>query len=245
MNKGNKVKGLFLILLLCGMLILILMPGRWIQGILFSPGRGVHEEVADCTACHIPFRQAQGCDNMACHPLIPSIFRSGADFKFHTIVAGQGCTTCHSEHAGRTDSYSGRIFKHDFFVESKEKNCINCHQLPQDAVHSIAKKQSNCLQCHTYETWTPTQFNHNELPGNLTAECVSCHTEPAGGNHILFGSRCNVCHSTKAWKPAAFQHEGLNDKGWISCGICHGAPRDEDHRGVGNNCAACHDISSW
>ncbi|MDI6880654.1 MAG: cytochrome c3 family protein [Desulfitobacteriaceae bacterium] len=244
MSRGKKIKGWSVVFLLLGMFFLILWPGHRIQAMLFSPGRGVHEEVG-CTACHIPFRQAQGCDNMACHPLIPSVFKSEADYKFHMAVSDQSCTACHTEHAGRTDSYAGRIFKHEFFEQSKGENCANCHQLPQDTFHATVQKQDNCLQCHTRETWAVKNFNHAALTGTRTTECISCHKEPATGSHRLYSSQCTVCHSTTTWKPAAFQHEGLNDVGWISCGDCHTAPRDEDHIGIGKNCASCHDISGW
>ncbi|MHB1405156.1 MAG: cytochrome c3 family protein [Desulfitobacteriaceae bacterium] len=245
MSRGKNIKGWLIVLLVLGMVLLILWPGHRIQGILFSPGRGVHEEGVDCTACHIAFRQAQGCDNIACHPLIPAAFKSEADYKFHTAVSDQGCTACHTEHAGRTDSYTGRIFKHEFFEQSKDANCTNCHQLPHNTFHSTVQKQDNCLQCHTRETWAVRNFNHAELTGTQTTECASCHKEPATGSHRLYRSQCAVCHSTTAWNPAAFQHEGLNAVGWNSCGDCHTAPRDEDHHGVGKNCASCHDISGW
>lgn len=246
MKKRWGWQALILVGLFGGVLLLLILPLQGVQGFLFSPGKGVHNQKASCIECHSPFSPAPNCTNMACHPALQSTYKSASSFQFHQkAVVGQPCTDCHVEHTGQVDSYASRHFEHNFFPPAQNKQCESCHTAPGDTLHKKIAQGTGCLSCHTTTSWKGTGFAHNALPSLQLKQCESCHAAPKDNYHPLYTNQCLRCHRVSGWKSASFSHNALSAQGQSTCGVCHRAPQDGKHRGVGLNCSLCHTTNNW
>lgn len=225
--------------------VCLFFPFTKAQAALFSPGHGLHDGKVPCQGCHLPFEQTYDCTTSNCHPATIETYKTKADLAFHKIVANRSCTTCHPEHAGSVDHYANQPFDHTLLNASELGKCLNCHDQPQDFVHSGLRPGLSCTNCHTTTVWVSVRFDHASLRPDSLAKCSLCHALPQDRLHQFLNDNCADCHRTDAWFPAGMNHTDLNPVGRVSCGDCHRAPQDSVHVGVGIDCGRCHNTDNW
>ncbi|MBL8359016.1 MAG: hypothetical protein JNN18_00880, partial [Rubrivivax sp.] len=232
----------------------------------------------------IPVAAAANCD--ACHK---GSYASWANGRFHpNFGVSAGCATCHTGtflnavgkpgnavHATvtgnceschkSTSTWAGAKVDHSGFNDSTV--CSTCHNgstaSGKSATH-IPSGSINCTSCHTTVSWSPSKWNHTQLP--VAAQCASCHTggyPPADGrvaNHIPYASvpaaataNCDACHksSYSTWSNGKFH---ANFSVSAGCTTCHtgaylnavGKPSTPIHATVTGGCESCHrSTTTW
>lgn len=109
-----------------------------------------------------------------------------------------GCTDCHNPHAARPKlrdlelrqtacvrchkQYQGPfVFTHQ---ASRSDGCTICHSPHGSSNRRLLTQhttQQNCLQCHA-----DFPAFHDQTPGAVFTNCLSCHTRIHGSNHSRF-----------------------------------------------------------
>lgn len=229
-----------------GLLLFLMLPLPSIQGILFSPGTGVHQGKVNCIECHIPFSSAPSCNNIACHPTLQGSNKNITSFQFHKYVANQPCTICHTEHAGVVDNFAERQFSHELFNVA-QSDCKTCHEIPTDSLHKGLAPTEQCTDCHITKAWQEANFSHRQLSSNQLNQCVTCHQSqiPTDKNHNLYSEQCVVCHQVNSWNSIQFKHSGIVKNDSNNCSLCHTAPNDNYHFLFTSSCEVCHSEKSW
>lgn len=198
------------------------------------------EGISKCVECHEAGQRVTVEKCLTCH--LPIADRIRQKTGVHR-TAGNGCVTCHVEHAGEAADL--RHFDVKTFDHAKDT------RFPLDGLH--AKAAANCAACHKTRSF-------------LTAKstCVSCHTDVHKGS---LGTQCTTCHSTRdAFKAARTNfdhgktrfaltgahtraacescHKGGVFRGVVfaSCTSCHTDPHKQ---AFGATCTTCHTTERW
>ncbi len=201
------------------------------------PLLGVHNEVEECTACHMNehFKDTpQTC--YACHQ----------KDDIHLGQFGQDCAECHTavtweeatfNHAltnfpltnahERVECESCHI---DNVFQNTARECVACHI---DPTTHLGLFGTVCVDCHTTKAWTPATYNlphtfpYDHERRNRSWECQDCH--PAS----FFTYSCyEGCHEhTLAKVEREHLEEGVRD--YQNCMECH--PTGREHEGKGGS----------
>ena len=187
----------------------------------------------DCATCHTTapgWAPATFVDHSSIYPL------NGA----HALIA-QECASCHNGNYNTTPN-----------------TCVGCHQSDFNGTtnpnHSSSQFSTTCVNCHSETSWSPSNFDHNNvypLTGahaaiatncavchngnynNTPNTCFGCHNDDYAAttnpNHAAnqFSNNCVECHTNNAWTPATFDHNSVY-------------PFTGAHIAISNNCVACH-----
>jgi hypothetical protein len=184
----------------------MLNPGQLTDG---------HQRIKEkCLSCHTPF---QGIDNnkcISCHKLseigknsLKPGSKSAPNEKilFHSSLANQECSSCHTDHKGVHPESSITSFNHEMLEIATRNNCLGCHRKPTDKLHiqlSVA-----CNNCHNTKGWkSATAFDHNMIHATVRNNCKNCHEPPKDNYHQLIKENCDKCHSADKWVPSTFDH---------------------------------------
>ena len=130
------------------------------------------------------------------------------------------CTDCHTT-ASWKELASPMKFNHattGFTLQGAHANvqCLQCHTSKR-----FAGTASDCYSCHTKDFSKAMAPNHQV--GQLSHECISCHT-------------------LNSWRPSVFQHSKTNFQlvgahASLECSSCHVNDR---FKGLPNDCFFCH-----
>jgi hypothetical protein len=189
----------------------LLMPG---------PVAQAHAKLEDtCSNCHDrtdQSRQTALC--LDCHKDTATDLAKKRGFHGHALQPGAACTSCHTEHKGRTADivrFDRDAFEHaitGFKLDGRHQTtaCAECHV----AGKPFRAVKSGCNDCHQ------KQDVHK---GKLGEDCGSCH------NTTSF-AKTNFDHS-KTHFPLKGRHEK------VACASCH---RDPSYKNTPTDCIACH-----
>jgi len=213
----------------------LLMPG---------PVAELHAEFeSDCANCHgelgdvTPNRLCLDCHEDIAADIKAKLGYHGREFQ----VSKANCTTCHTEHLGRSGSIvemDADGFDHqktDFELLGKHAvtTCYSCHKAQQkfreasskclschedDDIHQGAM-DTQCQDCHSFETWSDVEFDHNDTQFSLKGEHKT--------------SQCADCHPDQQYQDTP-----------TACLACH-ALNDVHNAVNGDQCERCHDESAW
>jgi hypothetical protein len=201
---------------------------------MVGPGPVVkaHAAVADCFACHAPFRGVSPARCEKCHALADIGVRTTAGVPlgehagrpaFHQELSEQDCIACHTDHVGTTlGQRSKKPFSHGLVRAATRERCATCHTAPKNDLHRALGV--SCAECHTTEHWKPATFEHTkffELDRNHAVACVTCHTEKSYERYTCYG-----CHEHTADKIRA-EHEEEGIRNLDDCVSCHKSARGE------------------
>ncbi|MEZ5048368.1 MAG: hypothetical protein R2766_01825 [Saprospiraceae bacterium] len=208
---------------------------------------GAHALIADnCIACHIGGynntpNTCAGChqqnydqsmnpnhsnlnlsnDCTICHTTdpdwMPASFPVHDDFYVlegaHAAIAND-CVTCHNGDYNNTPN-----------------TCVGCHQTDYNNTnnpdHSAAQFPTDCESCHSQNTWTPANWDHDNMyfpiySGKHDGEwntCVDCHLNT--NDYSIFS--CIDCHEHDNPSEVANDHENVSGYSYNSnaCYSCH------------------------
>ena len=235
-----------------GILTLCLALMYFYPHAMLNPGdlMEAHKELNDkCLACHEPLKGISNDKCISCHKLSDigkdSLMQRKGNaatekVSFHEHLAGQKCTSCHTDHKGLNPPTSLSSFNHEMLPANILINCNSCHGQPSDNLHQQLKPV--CNNCHQTTGWkSSVRFNHDMIQGDYRNNCASCHKSPGDSFHQQLKDNCDKCHSTEKWKPSTFDHNAyflLDDNHNSTCTTCH----------PGNNftaytCYGCHEHS--
>jgi hypothetical protein len=250
-----KLRGLHIILflaLLASRTAAQLSPGD------LSTAHAKLEGMSNCTQCHDLGDKVSNNKCLACHKEIKSRVDKRTGYHSSKDVKGKDCSTCHSEHHGRSFDlvrFDEKKFNHtlagyELTGAHKKIDCRECHKPDYVGDVNLKKKKDTflglsqkCLDCHTdYHQKT------------LANDCAKCHTtedfKPATkfnhdkANFVLIGKHkaveCKECHKVQVKNGKDFQQfTGLAFK---NCNACHNDP----HRNhLGTDCKQCHNEQSF
>ena len=100
-----------------------------------------------------------------------------------TVITNQECAGCHTSHVGTSATFplTGAHSKlqcidcHNVTLGGLSVDCVRCHTPP--STHD--EVDTNCVTCHTFETFTPSTYQHPQVDEHLLGEevlqCASCH----------------------------------------------------------------------
>jgi cytochrome c554/c'-like protein len=177
-----------------------------------------------CLSCHadgrLPATAARITVTVAGHGVAASGFTIGAGA--HAGAAGASCLTCHP--ANRAPSTTPPHW--EYARDWRQVNCVGCHVAvaggrAQHDDRSLATGQVTLAALHA----STASFTTTVASMGLSAACVYCHADGAGGapaNHPLLFP---IAAGTK--------HAG------IACGACHTNPADRKDLAA-FACASCH-----
>lgn len=205
-------------------------------------------DTATCAACHEQMDQAFMTQHTAtfgreCVPCHDGVDRYGENFDHNKLAfpltAGHAEVECGSCHTGAASVEA---------LQNTPQDCYSCHA--KDDAHG-GKYGTDCGSCHTPNGWSEVTFDHSKTSFPLvgahagiacdkchvggkfsgtTADCVSCHTEPAfhAGAFGSQSTQCASCHTATAWTPAKsdFDHSvfpldhGSQEQA-ATCKTCH------------------------
>lgn len=209
-------------------LSLVTMLTLFLPQWMVSPGDPIaahHDIGSDCFACHSPFSGSTAEKCMECHPIDEigikttkgdSIQKEEGRIEFHQQLTTADCVACHSDHQGVIPFRSANSFSHQLLTSSIQQECSSCHTAPADQIHS--KTKENCSACHTEESWSSSNFDHQEyfrFDRYHAAECDICHTSNDYTQYTCYG-----CHEHSEWNVRS-EHleEGIRD--YEVCVECH------------------------
>jgi hypothetical protein len=236
-----------------------------------SPGplSKAHESLAgttQCASCHQFGTSTPTFKCLDCHKEVAQ--RLAAKHGYHAQIQmqnpnGKDCVRCHLEHNGA-----------DF-------NLLHWEPSQQQFDHRLTGYNLEgrhaglaCEKCHTSSKMVPSERELIKVKDlsksffGLSANCLTCHTDPHKGQ---LGNDCQRCHNVSDWKQASqFDHSktrypltGMHIK--VACEKCHkpdqpgGAARYRDmkfesctachidpHKGsFKQRCETCHTTASW
>ncbi len=200
-----------------------------------------------CANCHQRLDQTFLAAHIAafgpqCVPCHDGVDRYGPSFDHNKIAfplagahADVPCASCHKD-ATTVEA-----------LENTPQDCYSCHA--KDDAHK-GEFGRDCAGCHTATSWQDATFDHTKTSFPLagahadipcdkchangkfrgtSAECVSCHAEPAfhAEGFGAEGRQCASCHSATSWTPAEF-------------GLPHSFPLDHGSEEQTPNCKTCH-----
>lgn len=173
-----------------------------------EPGRlsTAHEQVGDCTACHVPWRGVSDEQCLGCHHMTDTAF-SRKEIRFHR--EGQYCLACHKEH----QMAGGSISTMEHAILNDALLCTRCHFDRHDGLFG-----SRCRQCHGIRTWRIASYRH---PAQHRRDCIRCHRPPASHDDADFwrlivkdmpeqkvsAEDCWRCHTIYHWRHLTMEHE--------------------------------------
>lgn len=123
------------------------------------------------------------------------------NFSLEGAHANLACVGCHKKTDTPLAEKSSPVFA------KVSADCVQCHQ----DVHNhqfeeaMSQKPVDCKQCHGWESWSPSNFDHNTARFKLDGKhkdvaCDRCHYSVNGANgpYILYRNQkleCIDCHS--------------------------------------------------
>ena len=208
----------------------------------------------------------------------------------------ESCRGCHTEHGGATarltvvdasfphDVTGFSLLAHQGSPEGMEIGCAACHgddlgqfdpatcaacheSIDADFMQGhVASFGQECVPCHDGIDRYPEDFDHNELPFQLTGahvdlECGLCHEDATSVEALQntpqdcfachedddahagqFGQECGRCHTPSSWDDATFDHARTDfpltgAHVQVSCAECHAGER---FSGTATDCLSCH-----
>ena len=186
----------------------------------------------ECTACHLdPHKgrfapggaRPKAGGRPACHDtraFRPSMADVAAHAKFGFALEGAhratACVACHDElkpvpGARRSSLIRSGSKYGELRLESKKKECADCHQTPHGDQFDMRKDRGRCDACHTVEVFAPAgRFDHDRdasfaLKGaHEGVPCIQCHpTDPKSGpaKALIFrpvSAKCESCHGKES-----------------------------------------------
>ena len=216
------------------------------------------EGLSNCTQCHVLGEKVSNDKCLACHTILKERIDSRKGYHVSPQIEGKECISCHSDHHGRKFQmirFEKEKFDHSltgYVLEGahQERDCEDCHKKDFISNPELKKRTATYL--------------------GLTADCLSCHTDP---HQETLSSDCMQCHDFKAFKPASkFDHdrakyklEGKHKE--VACTQCHpinkanekpfqqftGIPfssctdchTDVHQNKFGQQCTQCHTVASF
>lgn len=213
---------------------------------MLSPGELVvgHQDLNNkCQACHQPFWGISSEKCISCHKLSEIGKDSSGNkepYLFHNNLAGQECSSCHTDHKGIKPGVSLTKFTHGFLSADEQTKCVKCHNQPSNDLHLQLTTQ--CSNCHNTIGWkSNVAFNHEMIQGTDKNNCSSCHQKPKDSYHGSVKNNCSACHSIEKWVPSSFDHSAyfrLDQNHNAKCNTCH-----SDNNFSKYTCYGCHEHS--
>ena len=164
-----------------------------LASVTFAPDRFAHERARFLlTGRH----QQTAC--ALCHKKETGSFPSGAGTATRLAGLSMTCQGCHA------DVHLGQL----------GPGCEACHTVASFAVKKYAHKDpprgffagrhvsATCVACHKTATTTFPSGRGTAIRFSITAECVSCHTDPHNGS---LGTDCGRCHKPVPRVPSHVQ----------------------------------------
>ncbi len=185
----------------------------------------------DCFACHRPFFGTPAAKCSACHKPedIGRRTTTGAPLAsdktaFHQELAIADCAACHTDHQGRDNRGTLRVFAHDMLKEQTRDRCQSCHTPPPDELHR-GQEESTCSTCHNTQRWSPADFDHDAyfvFDRDHRTACTTCHEPPGFETFTCYG-----CHEHSERKiRREHLEEGITD--FENCAECHRNANEHD-----------------
>jgi hypothetical protein len=216
------------------------------------------EGVFNCTQCHTIGQKVSNDKCLACHAEIKTRVQDGKGFHASADVKGKDCSSCHSDHHGRSfkmvriDEASFDHGSAGFALTGKHQqiDCRQCHK--PDLIHEEKIKKlpntylglrANCAACH------------NDVHQNtLSTDCTKCHNTDAFApatkfnhsktNFPLVGKHtkleCTECHALEQRNGQQFQR--FSDIAFGKCTSCH---KDAHQGKLKVDCRTCHTEEGW
>jgi hypothetical protein len=176
-----------------------------------------------CLACHADGRRPMTSGNVtvtvAGHATAANGFTIGAGA--HAGTAGGKCLTCHPTNRAPTNAAPHWDYSRDW----KQVTCVGCHVAvgggkAQHDDTGLAAGQVTLAAFHS----TVTTFASTVAAKGLSAACLYCHADGAGGAPANHPSLFPIAAGSK--------HAG------IACGSCHTSSNRQDRTALA--CATCH-----
>ncbi|MFQ5750969.1 MAG: cytochrome c3 family protein [bacterium] len=232
------------------------------------------EGMTNCTKCHTFGGGADIEKCLSCHLEIKQSLESRSGYHFFVNANNQiACFKCHVEHNGRNFQLIFWSKGKDHFDHSQtgftllgkhlETKCKDCHQ-SKNIINDPRKLHEKVDINSTFLGLTPAclSCHHDEHQGQLSKECLICHTNDGWKPAVKFSHdktkfqltgkhnniECVKCHPglpiskrkmNSSRKLFFTKFVGLQ---FSSCTSCH----QDVHRGkFGQNCKKCHDTFGW
>ncbi|MCB2187615.1 MAG: hypothetical protein KQJ78_14430 [Deltaproteobacteria bacterium] len=163
-----------------------------------------HQQAADCSACHVPWRGVAESQCLACHAQ-DQVNELRPALRFH--AEKRYCLRCHRLHGGSPAERS----RMDHTLLNGDISCGLCHLDPHGRLFG-----QDCRACHGLRTWRVDGYRH---PPAKDKNCARCHRPPSshGGGHyqtLILGFHlrnhpevknvpvddCWRCHVTHDWR---------------------------------------------
>ncbi|MRR52270.1 MAG: PKD domain-containing protein, partial [Rhodocyclaceae bacterium] len=140
------------------------------------------------------------------------------------------CRGCHNDALGNTAE------RHHYLIESKNKVCLECHQMLTAADGSLVPVVvRNCIACHGDLVH---EGRHHQLLQERGKQCLDCHQMVADAQGVftpLVVRDCSVCHVTM--NPKTNHDNATAD---VDCAQCHNLGVVNEHLSRASSCYTCH-----
>lgn len=172
-----------------------------------GPLSASHEDMGECTFCHIPWRGASEKKCLECHGF-SDVSYLRPEIRFHE--AEKHCLECHSEHRSTRELLS----RADHTLFNGDLSCTRCHTDIHGGLFG-----TDCRECHGMEDWEVPGFRH---PPKDERECLRCHRAPYSHHDQTFWRKieethgeefkdippedCRRCHTTDNWRHLFMEH---------------------------------------
>ena len=162
--------------------------------------------------------------------LFVTVLMEGPDAR---ALVAENCRGCHNDGVGST------VARHHELINSRGKQCLDCHQMVGDPGNLTPVVVRDCIVCHGDLVH---QGRHHQLIAEQGKQCLDCHRMVADDQGSLTPEvqrDCSFCHSTM--NPKTNHAYAMAD---VSCSGCHNLGLLNEHLSRKSTCYTCHSSSN-